>query len=74
MIGSGQFDSNSSGIFQIPRTVELRNSIPHFPLRMEMEPTSNKLYYESGNNREKVSSELPGEFLATFLPPTTKLP
>jgi hypothetical protein len=37
------FDSNSSGIFQIPRVVELRNSIPHFPLGMEMEPTSIKI-------------------------------
>ena len=43
MIGSRQFDSNSSGIFQIPRIVELRNSIPHFPLGMEMEPTSNEI-------------------------------
>jgi hypothetical protein len=45
VIGSRQFDSNSSGIFQIPRIVELRNSIPHFPLGMEMEPTSTKITF-----------------------------
>ena len=31
-------------------------------------------YYESGNNREKVSSQLPGEFLATFLISLTSPP
>jgi hypothetical protein len=53
VIGSRQFDSNSSGIFQIPHIVELRNSIPHFPLGMEMEPTTSSYFrpsLKSANN------------------------
>ena len=71
VIGSRQFDSNSSGIFQIPRIVELRNSIPHFPLGMEMEPTSKRDEHRRQDNVTE-NQEVQGGGGEAFASPRTE--